>query len=234
MESSVKQRIKEFAKYKERSVRSFESKVGLTLGYVNAIRKSIQPDKIERIASTYPDLNISWLLTGEGDMTTSDHLHNKLIGEKLKIYFNEHKLNQTDIASQLGVSQAAVSALLRGKPFGSKTAKDWSEKFGFNINWLLTGDGPMLKKENHAEPPKITNSNQNQEEMSNEGMFSQLMKVIDNILAENAREGERIDHLLKQKDKADENIDRLISLLEEKKGVDEPPKKRNTSLTKRL
>lgn len=68
MNSSVKQRLIEFAKTKEKSVRAFEMRTGLTVGYVNAIRVSIQPDKLQRIASYYPDLNTGWLLTGEGEM----------------------------------------------------------------------------------------------------------------------------------------------------------------------
>ena len=68
MYMTVKQRLIEFAKTKEKSVRAFEIKTGLTVGYVNAIRVSIQPDKIQRIASCYPDLNTGWLLTGEGEM----------------------------------------------------------------------------------------------------------------------------------------------------------------------
>ena len=36
------------------------------------MRKSIQPDKAEKIASSFPDLNITWLMTGEGDMLVND------------------------------------------------------------------------------------------------------------------------------------------------------------------
>ena len=68
LEDSVKQRLVRFAKYKCKSVRAFEMATNLTVGYINAIRVSIQPDKIQRIASYYPDLNIGWLLTGEGEM----------------------------------------------------------------------------------------------------------------------------------------------------------------------
>lgn len=32
------------------------------------MRKSIQPDKLEKINYSYPDLNMSWLLYGEGTM----------------------------------------------------------------------------------------------------------------------------------------------------------------------
>lgn len=34
-------------------------------GYVNNIRSSIQPDKLQKIAENYPMLNIAWLMIGE-------------------------------------------------------------------------------------------------------------------------------------------------------------------------
>ena len=65
---TVKERLMVFAKNQKKSVRAFEIECGLTIGYVNAIRVSIQPDKVQSIASRYPELNIGWLLTGEGSM----------------------------------------------------------------------------------------------------------------------------------------------------------------------
>lgn len=38
------------------------------MSYVNSIRTGIQPDKMKIIAEKYPELNLMWLLTGEGDM----------------------------------------------------------------------------------------------------------------------------------------------------------------------
>lgn len=69
---TIKERLIKFAKSKERSVRAFERETGLTIGYINTIRVSIQPDKLQRIASRYPDLNAEWLMTGNGPMTKSD------------------------------------------------------------------------------------------------------------------------------------------------------------------
>jgi len=66
---TIKERLIRFAKSKERSVRAFERETGLTIGYINTIRVSIQPDKLQRIASRYPDLNAEWLMTGVGPMT---------------------------------------------------------------------------------------------------------------------------------------------------------------------
>lgn len=46
----------------------FESQCGLSNGYVNNIRRSISPDKLQLIARQYPELNTGWLMTGEGEM----------------------------------------------------------------------------------------------------------------------------------------------------------------------
>ncbi len=65
---SVKERLIQFIKYKNIGQSAFEKIVGLSNGYVNNIRKSIQPDKVQRIALKYPDLNTGWLMTGNGEM----------------------------------------------------------------------------------------------------------------------------------------------------------------------
>jgi len=61
----VKERLTEFLKYKKLSQSKFQESIGTSNGYVNSIRQSIQPDKLERIAKVYPELNVSWLLIGE-------------------------------------------------------------------------------------------------------------------------------------------------------------------------
>jgi hypothetical protein len=68
----VKERIREFIKYKEISERLFCRKIGVSSTYVNSIRESIQPDKIQSISMQFPELNAGWLLTGEGEMLKSN------------------------------------------------------------------------------------------------------------------------------------------------------------------
>ena len=65
MKEGVKDRIIAYLKYKNLSQTKFEKSLGMGNGYVNNIRQSIQPDKLERIARLYPDLNIAWLMVGE-------------------------------------------------------------------------------------------------------------------------------------------------------------------------
>ena len=57
-----------FIEAKKISINRFEKETGLSTGYVNNIRVSIQPAKIQMIAQKFPDLNTGWLLTGEGEM----------------------------------------------------------------------------------------------------------------------------------------------------------------------
>lgn len=67
-----------------------------------------------------------------------------IIGKKIKEYFTEMGMSQSDVAKVLGVQQAAVSNQLNGRPFGKNSAAKWNNAFGFRINWLLTGEGPMF------------------------------------------------------------------------------------------
>lgn len=64
----VKERLIEYLKYKGIGQNKFAESIGVSSGYVNNIRKSIQPDKLVVISKVYPDLNTTWLLTGDGNM----------------------------------------------------------------------------------------------------------------------------------------------------------------------
>ena len=68
----------------------------------------------------------------------------KVIGKTIKEYFSEIGMSQLEAANLLGVQQAAVSNQLNGRPFGKNSAAKWNQIFGFRINWLLTGEGPMF------------------------------------------------------------------------------------------
>lgn len=78
-QTSVKERVKAFIKYKRTTEREFAQSIGVSSGYVSAINKSIQPDKIDKIMKQYPELNLSWLMTGEGDMILENGESNKHI-----------------------------------------------------------------------------------------------------------------------------------------------------------
>ena len=65
METTVKDRLKAYLSAKNISMAEFGRRIGVSGAYVTSMRKSIQPDKIEKIRAEFPDLDIDWLLTGK-------------------------------------------------------------------------------------------------------------------------------------------------------------------------
>lgn len=100
---SVKERIIKYIKEKKLSNRSFSLSIGMSENYITNIRNSIQPDIINKIAVHYPDINIGWLMSGEGEMLKSNkaerneltpknynsHLEVKLVTTKARAGFSE-------------------------------------------------------------------------------------------------------------------------------------------------
>jgi transcriptional regulator with XRE-family HTH domain len=66
--TDTKSRLKAFIKSQGLSLTEFCRIIGVSSAYVTSIRKSIQPDKLETIKDKFPNLNIGWLVTGDGDM----------------------------------------------------------------------------------------------------------------------------------------------------------------------
>ena len=65
---TVKERLKTFIKHNNITTKAFETSIAASNGYVNSITKSIGLDKLEKIIEIYPNLNLTWLLTGDGNM----------------------------------------------------------------------------------------------------------------------------------------------------------------------
>ncbi len=64
-------RLMEFIRYAGLSARQFDMSIGASNGYILRMQKnnaSIGSDVIENIIKTYPQLDVVWLLTGEGAM----------------------------------------------------------------------------------------------------------------------------------------------------------------------
>ena len=64
----MKERLIEFLAYLGIGQLKFEKNVGLSRGFVNKVGYSIQKDKLDKISTAYPELDINWLKTGVGSM----------------------------------------------------------------------------------------------------------------------------------------------------------------------
>ena len=63
----IRERIKDYLSAKHLSVREFERICGLGNGVVSRLSKTTSPSTLNKIESN-SDLNLTWLLTGEGEM----------------------------------------------------------------------------------------------------------------------------------------------------------------------
>ena len=106
---TVKQRLIQFLKYEELGQKKFAQKVGLSDGYVNAIRVSIQPDTLYKIAMQFPNLNTGWLMTGEGTMLKTPLLNENISELKEKTYLTHIEVRLVSTNARAGYSESYYS-----------------------------------------------------------------------------------------------------------------------------
>lgn len=62
----IKFRLGEFLKVKDLNSAQFERRCDLAEGFVSKIKGAIRTSMIQKIAEGFPELNINWLITGNG------------------------------------------------------------------------------------------------------------------------------------------------------------------------
>lgn len=68
----MKERLLIYIKYLGINPSMFEKKTNLSNGFVGNIGASVREKSIQKISEVYPDLNINWWKTGEGNMLNLD------------------------------------------------------------------------------------------------------------------------------------------------------------------
>lgn len=115
MNLSVKERLIEYLSYKKIGQKRFADTIGKSSGYVNAIRKSIQPETMHSIIMHYPDLNPGWLLTGEGEMLrTPDSQAQIISGDNNIATMGAH--NKVNVTRQTSEPKPQIS-YSSGRPY---------------------------------------------------------------------------------------------------------------------
>ena len=69
---SLQDRIRQFISYIGLTVSEFEGKAGLSNGSVSKMGDGTRRTTIDKISNSFPELSKIWLLTGEGEMLTTD------------------------------------------------------------------------------------------------------------------------------------------------------------------
>lgn len=69
---TVKDRLLQFLKAEKISKAEFARRMGVSVAYVSAMRKSLPEEKVIHMSEIFPTLNRNWLLYGEGEMYLAD------------------------------------------------------------------------------------------------------------------------------------------------------------------
>lgn len=130
----------------------------------------------------------------------------KAVHEELSNFFEGKGLSQQEVADKMGVSKPYINAVLNGrKSIGRKQAVKMENLFGLSASWLLTGEGTMMVSENEV---PITPDG-DLELIDNAKSFQLLSSITKSLLNE-------ISAQRRVTEKAQQQIDRVISLLENK------------------
>lgn len=73
MESTIKDRILQFVKFKKLSARQFSLSIEQDRSYLSTMSQDIRAGVVVKILVTYPEINMEWLLLGNGEMLNQDH-----------------------------------------------------------------------------------------------------------------------------------------------------------------
>lgn len=64
----MKERLLQFLAYQGISQRAFCRKIGMSENWVATMCSTCRNDTLDKIGESYPELNMKWLTSGEGDM----------------------------------------------------------------------------------------------------------------------------------------------------------------------
>lgn len=144
----VRDRLEYYIAHKGLSVRKFEILIGASNGYVSNIKLNITPAKQKQIQSAFPDLNMAWLLTGEGEMLRNEPSQN--ITGNNNIVGNSNTGNNTIIAN----AQAQEDTDHHSKPI---VPKYLTSQPNTDVYKVLKADGHTMQLDSMTAIPPYNN-----------------------------------------------------------------------------
>ncbi len=137
----TKERLLLYLQRERLSQAKFEKVCGLSNGYVNNIKVSVSPKKLQSISLQFPDLNMGWLLTGEGTMLKSEQAGDVSITRGGVPYFDVDFVSGFDNLPNISQSPFSIDF----QPFNSSDV--WINVLGRSMEPMINhGDIIAIKR----------------------------------------------------------------------------------------
>lgn len=176
--ATIKSRLCKFIEYKGLNNKQFEEAAGLSSGTVARFRDSSRFSTYLRIASTFPELSMDWLKSGEGEMLKSETDKSSLVTMSTREIALRRAEEQSN--SEAAVNVQAKERLRYFIEQTGETVSSFARKCGISIGllsdkhaelsedtadsiiaqhphlsrvWLLTGKGEMLLSDAEVQTP---------------------------------------------------------------------------------
>ena len=154
------ERLSEFIKYLNISVRRFEQSISASDGMIRrAINNNtdIQSKWIQNISDKYPELNLGWLVTGKGEMLRNI-VNDNTINYRILLLMKHFGLSTKTFSTRIGLSDImTMRNIVMNRE--NRPSFDIIEKIilsfdNISAEWLITGKGNMYKSDIMAPPPR--------------------------------------------------------------------------------
>lgn len=123
---TVRDRLQKFISYSGLTNKSFETRCGLGNGFVSKVGDSIRREKLELISTTFPELNIDWIINEKGEMLKP----NQTVGD----ISNSNVSGVNVSGTEIHINPNAYETLLKIVESNQKS----TEKFQEQIDRLIT------------------------------------------------------------------------------------------------
>ena len=129
------------------------------------------------------------------------------IKDRLKLFRKDKNLTQEDVATQTAISRTYISTIEAGRQDPSFSfVKTLSKTYSLSIDWLLTGEGEMMRGKGEAE--SVTT--EAIEALSEDRMLEKIVLMLADMSSEERREV--FDHVQKAKHLSD--LEQKVKALE--------------------
>lgn len=141
---TLKDRVKVYCDRKNMAVTKFERMAGLSNGYFKENTKRMSDDKIESIHRAFSDINIDWLLTGNGEMLKGEAIFiDTPTTEEVVEAVEDKRVVDVSILAPNAVVEVEINALMQT---WHTTPEKFATIIGEDIDFVRNCKGRLLPR----------------------------------------------------------------------------------------